>query len=162
MARDILNLTLQLDHIHCFDEGDGWGNAEPYLWTVFFKIDGTTCQVTEDLRLSGTATVITTPGSHGNLGTTDVDAGDDVSIPEPIGLFQTTLKPIPTPASLSGLVPDVPGVAGVACILMEEDNVSDDGAEAGHAALNAGVRNALDQIIATRTFTNRLVRGICG
>ncbi len=155
MARDILNATLQLDRIHCFDEGDGWGNAEPYLWTAFFKIDGTTCHVTDDLRLAGTATVVTTPGSHGNLGTTDVAAGDNVTIPSQIGLFQTTLKPIPTPAALSNIVPDIPAIIGVVCVLMEEDNVSDDGAEAGHAALNAGVMSALNQIIATRSFTNQ-------
>jgi len=155
MARDILNATMQLDRIHCFDEGDGWGNAEPYLWTVFFKIDGTTCHVTDDLRLAGTATVVSTPGSHGNLGTTDVGAGDNVNIPEAIGFFQTTLKPIPTPAALAGLVQDIPAIVGVVCVLMEEDNVSDDGAEAGHAALNAGVQTALDQIIATRSFSNQ-------
>lgn len=155
MARDVLNATLQLDRIHCFDEGDGWGNAEPYLWTVFFKIDGSTCHVTDDLRLAGTATVVTTPGSHGNLGTTDVDAGDNVAIPQSIGFFQTNLTPIPTPPALHNLVADVPAIAGVVCVLMEEDNVSDDGAEAGHAALNAGVQNALNQIIATRSFTNQ-------
>ena len=40
MARDILKLRLELDRILCHDEGDGWGNAEPYLWTVFFEVDG--------------------------------------------------------------------------------------------------------------------------
>jgi hypothetical protein len=66
------------------------------------------------------------------------------------------LTPIPVPSSLQSVVgDDLPGVAGVVCVLMEEDNVTDDGAEAGHAALNAAVATALDDIIATRSFSNR-------
>jgi hypothetical protein len=52
---------------------------------VFFKIDGDGVALTDALKLSGSATVVTTPGSHGNLGTSDVDAGDDVSIPSALG-----------------------------------------------------------------------------
>ncbi len=154
--RDIVQTSMQLDQLKCYDEGDGWGNAEPYLWTVFFKIDGTTVRLTDELKLSGSATVITTPGSHGNLGTSDVDEGDIVTIPDAIGFWSTTLTPIPVPASLKALgIDDYPAVAGIICILMEEDNVSDDGAEAGHDALNIAVHNALNEIIATRSISNQ-------
>jgi len=155
MARKVIRVNLELDRIHCYDEGDGWGNAEPYLWTVFFKVDGNTVQLTESLTLSGPPTTHNTPGSHGNLGDTDVDAGDNVTIPAVIGEWETYLKPIPAPESLSGLLKDVGGVVGVVAILMEEDNVSDDGAEAGHAALNSAVRNVLQQIIDTRNLSNQ-------
>jgi hypothetical protein len=40
---------------------------------------------------------------------------------------------------------------------MEEDNVSDDGAEAGHRALNDAVGAALQEIIDTRSLTNQEV-----
>lgn len=154
MARDLLNAWVRLDWIHCYDEGDGWGNAEPYLWTVFFKIDGSGVRVTEALKLSGNAVVEPTPGSHGNLGDNDVDAGDDVRIPSAIGEWKTLLRPIPVPDSIKPLVDDLPAVVGVVCVLMEEDNVSDAGAEAGHNALNSGVAAALEKIIATRSFSN--------
>ena len=130
MARDILDVWVRLDRIHCFDEGDGWGSAEPYLWPVFFKIDGETVSLTESLTLSGTATVVGTFGNHGNLGDTDVDAGDDLAIPEALGSWSTVLKPIPVPGSLSGLIDDVAGTVGVVAVLMEEDNVTDGGAVA--------------------------------
>ena len=52
MARDLLRVWMKLDHIHCYDEGDGWGDAEPYLLTVFFKIDGDSVALTDDLKLS--------------------------------------------------------------------------------------------------------------
>ncbi|RMG97437.1 MAG: hypothetical protein D6706_08440 [Chloroflexi bacterium] len=155
MARSLIRVELELDRIVVHDEGDGWGDAEPYLWTVFFKVDGETVSVTDALSLSGAPTVVTTPGSHGNLGTSDADEGDTIVIPSVIGEWSTILKPIPTPDSLSALVEDVGGVVGVVAILMEEDNVSDDGAEAGHRALNEAVRNALQQIVDTRSFSNQ-------
>lgn len=155
MARSLIRVNLELDSIFVHDEGDGWGNAEPYLWTVFFKVDGHTVSVTDSLTLSGPPTIETTPGSHGNLGTTDADEGDTIIIPSGIGEWETILKPIPTPSSISSLVEDFGGMFGVVAVLMEEDNVSDDGAEAGHQALNQAVQDAIQQIINTRNITNQ-------
>lgn len=83
--------------------------------------------------LEGSATIFTTPGSHGNLGDTDVDEGDTIPIPPAIGFQQMTLTPIPVPDFVKQLgTDDVTAIAGCIVVLMEEDNVSDDGAEAGH------------------------------
>jgi hypothetical protein len=156
MARNDLSIRFDIDNLHCFDEGDGWGAAGPNHWTGFFKVDGETVSVSPALNLSGQAVVHTTPGSHGNLGgDNDVDAGDDVAVPSAIGEWQTTLKPIPVPPPFDAIQPDVGGVIGVVCVLMEEDNVSDDGANAGHSALNDAVRAAINQIVATRTVSNQ-------
>lgn len=155
MARNLIRVDLELDNIIVHDEGDGWGDAEPYLWTVFFKVDGDTVSVTDSLTLSGPPTIETTPGSHGNLNTSDAEEGDNITIPSAIGEWSTILKPIPGPPSLSSLFEDFGGVIGVVAILMEEDNVSDDGAEAGHQALNQGVRDALQEIINTRSISNQ-------
>jgi hypothetical protein len=48
---------------------------------------------------------------------------------------------------------DLPGVMGAVCVLLEEDNVTDNGAAAGREALNAAVASALADIIATRSFS---------
>ena len=154
MARDILQFNLELDRIFCHDEGDGWGDAEPYIWTIMFKVDGDTISVTDALGLSGNATVETSVGSQGNLGTTDVDEGDNVIVPANVGHYEGRLTPIPVPPPLNALVEDVSGVVGLVVVVMEEDNVSADGAEAGHQALNGAVTAAVNQIVATRTFSN--------
>ena len=57
MARSNIQVELELDTIFVHDEGDGWGDAEPYLWTVFFKVDGDTVMVTDSFTLSGPPTI---------------------------------------------------------------------------------------------------------
>ncbi len=119
-----LRIDLKLERIHCYDEGDGPGNAEPYLWTVFFKVDGDTVVVNSDGPaapfVQGSRPWSRTPGNHGNLGTSDVDEGDDVSIPAIIGEWHTVMKPIPLTTPLLGMS-EVGGMIGCVVVLMEED-----------------------------------------
>jgi hypothetical protein len=92
--------------------------------------------------------IFPTPGSHRNLNRDDVDAGDTVFIPAELGLFADSVLPIPVAPSLQPILgEDVPGFFGVVVVLMEEDNVTDDGAEAGHQALNAAVHSAIDKVL---------------
>lgn len=154
--RTLLKVNYDLQNLKCHDEGDGIGNAEPYLWTIFFKIDGTTCRLNNSLNLEGTATVFTNVGSHGNLGNTDVDEGDNVPIPAAIGQQEMTLSPIPVPQFVRDLgTHDLPAFTGCILVLMEEDNVSDHGAEAGHQALNTAVEAALNSLIPTLGVANQ-------
>ena len=115
-------------------------NAEPYLWTVFFKIDD------GDGSGQPIATVMGTPGSHGNLGVGTVRPPSVIRVPRSIGRWDTGLIPLPNQAgTVNGLVR---AVVGVVAILMEEDNVSDDGAEAGRRELTKQVQKAIDGIAA--------------
>ncbi|QAY62097.1 hypothetical protein ET495_01025 [Xylanimonas allomyrinae] len=72
---------MTLEHLICHDEGDGWGTAEPYLWACYFKVDGDNYAVQQGAGLIGAPLVESRNGTHGNLGNTDVDAGDVVPIP---------------------------------------------------------------------------------
>lgn len=141
-----LPTTVKLSSIHCRDEADGPGNAEPYLWTIFFKIDGETIRHTPGQPvLNGNAVFKFGPGSHENLGTHAVDPGESVRIPAAIGEFHTQLQPIILTQG-STTIP-VPGIVGAVAVLMEEDNVSDSGAEQGHQALNNFVRTEINDFI---------------
>ena len=153
-----LNVELKLDRIHCHDEGDGPGSAEPYLWTVFFKIDGDTLVVNTDGPappfLQGAPTVVGTPGNHGNLGDTDVDEGDDVAVPAIIGEYRTILKPIPLTTPILG-ISEVGGMMGCIAVLMEEDNTSNSAIGLGHEALDRNVRDRLAELLGTLSISKQ-------
>jgi hypothetical protein len=141
-------VSISLNNIHCSDEGDGPGSAEPYLWTVFFKADGDTVSA-EAGTLQGTATVAGTPGNHGDLGTTSVNAGDNVAIPASLGQFSGFVKPIAGPGGAL-----LPGAIGYIAVLLEQDSTPDHAIAAGHSALNQAVQTELNNLIPTLKLTD--------
>ncbi|EON64119.1 hypothetical protein W97_03349 [Coniosporium apollinis CBS 100218] len=160
------NVKLSLDVVHCYDEGDGPGDAEPYLWTVFFKVDGDSVTFnTDTLRLETRlgrpfnitipprATVKATSGSQGNLNNTDVSDGESVFIPASIGQYNTILKPIPFSKPLLGMT-QTGGMIGCIAILMEEDNTPNQAILAGYEALRTNVATKLSELLRQVTITS--------
>ncbi len=127
------------------------GKGTPYLWVIFFKIDGTCVNITPAFRLKGKGTFEFKPGSHGNLGLTDLTTQKNISIPNKIGKWQTKIEPFNIPY----FEQKAPGMTGAIVVMMEENNVSYKGAEAGHKALNEKVTSAVNQ--ALKEFDPRLV-----
>lgn len=152
-----LNIEFKLNQVRCYDEGDGPGNAEPYLWTVFFKVDGESAVVnTDDLSnvyLQGIPTVVPTPGNHGNLGTGSVDAGDTVSVPAIIGEYRTVLRPIPLTTPVLGRS-EVGGMIGCIAVLMEEDGTPGADIARGHERLDSSVRDRLGELLGGLSLSN--------
>ena len=146
-----ITARIRLTSVHCIDEGDGPGSAEPYLWTVFFKVDGTTTSVTPELRLTGRATVVGRPGNQGDLPNHDVDDGEIITVPAALGAWSTRLCPIPLQEPI-GTFREVGGVIGVVMVLLEEDNTPASAIAKGHRALDRAVRQALDALIPTLGF----------
>jgi hypothetical protein len=147
-----LHVRIQLERIHCFDEGDSLGVAEPYLWGVFFKIDGTTAFVDEQFQLQGTVQTFNTLGDHGNLGTTNVDAGDDINIPQQFG-YGDILVPIPLRTPI-GETRDVSAVTGCVVVLLEQDNTPGGAVATGHGRLRIEVQSAIEEIMTTLNAGN--------
>lgn len=142
------NARIRLITVRCIDEGDGPGSAEPYLWTVFFKIDGTTASINSQLRLTGHSTVITTVGDQGDLPNHDVDDGEILIVPMMLGQLRTRLRPIPLQSPIGGRT-EFSSVLGMIAVLLEEDNTPASAIAAGHRALNRAVQHALDELIPT-------------
>ena len=120
------------------------------MWNVFFTIDGSTVSLRDDLRLRGQAAVTPTPGSHGNLRAGGVAAGQTIEVPDAVGRSTVVLDLVNLPPNLSGaLVGGVSGVAGCVSVLLEQNLVAAEAAEAGHQAFNAEIKRILDEIIPT-------------
>ena len=119
--------------------------SEPYLWVIGFKFDGSTMSQALT-RLTWTPDLFFSSGSHGSLGTRDVRPGAKVTVPPAVGGWETTLKPLKL-SDAEGNVTEVPGAIGFAAVLLEENNVPADAAEAGHQALNDFVASTLESFV---------------
>jgi hypothetical protein len=137
-------VTVRLDKLQIKQQNEG-SPDEPYLWVVFFKVDGTTVKLS-DLP-HATATLHAAAGSHENLGDVDdldLEAGDSVAIPPSIGRWDTTLQPI---AGLSAATNDSAVQIGVVVLAVEEDATGDSAADKGRAALVATLQKELDKAV---------------
>jgi hypothetical protein len=146
--------------------------GRPYLWTVFFKADGSTLAVTDAGVVAGNCKIYPSTGSHGSLGSQPPTAttqkvpyyvvgdngssSDEItmlswSVAEDLGLWASTILPIPVAQSLQGLVgPDKPGVFGLVAVLMNDGgHVPEHAMEAGHSVLNSEVENGINSLLRT-------------
>ena len=165
-----LQTLVSLDHLHCHDEADGAGSGEPYLWTAFFKVDGESVvldlveddradetKTINDVFLRGVCTLAASPGSHGNLPNHDVDAGEDVPVPAALGELRFEMAPIPVTSRAQAVAKDLlngattvsGGAVGAVVALLEENLVTDDAAEVGHAVFNDTLVAGINEIVPT-------------
>ena len=155
----------RLETLKAVDEGDGPGEAAPYLWVVYFKLDGDTMnwRVSRDgsefgLTLEGTPVVSVPAGGHGNLGVSEagktVDAGETLPIPGSVGEWRSVLRPLPirSDRDLSLVLPDGTPIetssafAGFVALFLEEDAVSNDTILEAHAVFEKESRTALSDL----------------
>jgi hypothetical protein len=144
--------TIKIESTNGAGEGSEAQHKKVYLWTAFFKIDGDMVSVNEALNLEGTATVVGTPGNHGDLGDTGGDTANNVTvtipIPTQIGQFRSVLKPIPLKRPI-GNISSAPGAIGCVVLLLAEGAVPNQAIAKGHDAFNSGLQDQLNQIVAT-------------
>lgn len=153
--RNTLDVSIRIDELKCYDEGDGPGDAEPYLWACFYKIDGSTFHINKSGFLTGSAVIQRMTGNQGNLYNTDVSAGDTVTVPPTVGFWHTQLMPIPIHPSWASIVKtakgwdDIPGYIGVLYVLMEEDNLPNSAALAGYSSFCSTFELRLNETLNT-------------
>ncbi len=109
-----MQVRIKLDRIFVNDEYDGSGNAEPYLWPVFFKVDNDTLlNLSEDIALKDLPWLHAPGGNHGNIGG-EVDAGATIQIPPGVGEHTFDFQ--------HGAVPTDQALVACLAVLMEEDD----------------------------------------
>lgn len=143
MELNNLDIYLQLSQVTCLKASKHWRKCQPYLWNIFFKIDGGRVRLDEQFDLYGTVDCHFSPESHGNLAVSAVIDGQVLQIPEAVGVWQDELTPISVPIFEA----DFPGLIGVVTVLMEQGNVTGQGAEAGHQELNRYIEEAINDSI---------------
>lgn len=139
-----VNVSANLSDLYCLVPNEN--PDEPYLWTFFLKLDGSTIrQAAGQTRFTGTVQVQTSSGSHGNLGATGVRAGRRIPIPPVIGSHATSLRPIEI--AFPGETLRIPGQYVVAVILLEEDNSDSDGIENGHQSVRELIELSVNEFV---------------
>jgi hypothetical protein len=141
-------VDVHLQSLTLHETEDTFGD-EPYLWTVFVKVDGDTVDFA-DLGRSR-ATVVSTSGSHNDLtGEENVGSGRTLAIPAHVGRFSTVLKTIRgLPVALVK-----PGDATQLVMYVkawDEDGLSDGSVEAGRMKLVELLQTRLDAFIQSAT-----------
>jgi hypothetical protein len=143
-----MNVPALRVHIALNSVTGGWNesvppNRNPYLWTVFFKVDGDTVALA-GLALKGTASVTGTPGDQGDLGDAPVGQfGGEWQVSASLGSYVTTMNAIATPLG------QFPGVVGCVAVLWDWEDTPGDAVAAGHAAFNQAIQQGLNQLIPT-------------
>ena len=137
---DTINLDFHFRHLRCLQDSSNGRSGPPYLWTIFFKVDGQGVRVKKNFKLTGKAKFSFSEGSHGNLGHRKPVEGETIEIPNAVGRWQTGLKPIAVPVFNRPF----PALIGAISVLLSQGNVTAAGAEAGHQRLNQYVEEAIN------------------
>ncbi|MFD0362821.1 hypothetical protein ACFQZZ_15360 [Nocardia sp. GCM10030253] len=137
-------LKIVIEKVHCLEEADDAGGAAPYLWALFFKVDGE-CYRFVNGRLTGEPVIEPRNFRHGNLGKSE--SGDtvfpfqDVAVPAEVGTWSTVLRPIEV------LGNDMKAYAGVIGALLEEDGTTNAILGKGYDKLVSGLRKELSNLV---------------
>jgi hypothetical protein len=147
---DHFNLTVKLGSLFCFQGQDtdallGGPESEPYLWVFGFKLDGTTLRQDGNF-LVGTPGMFFSPGSHRNV-TQGIVSSQSVRIRPEVGEWKTDIRSIPISVAGQQLT-EIPGMVGLAVVLLEENLTPGDAVEAGHQFVNNLVRTTMQNVLA--------------
>jgi hypothetical protein len=126
-------VDLNLTKLRCVQPDES--TEEPYLWTFFFQLDGSTVRQVQPnvLQLHGSVKIAAGYGGHSNLNPASCSAGDTPQIPPNVGAHHATLRPIRL--QILGQRVVIPGRLLAFCVLMEEDATADGSILKAHAAL---------------------------
>ncbi|GAA3453515.1 hypothetical protein GCM10018962_53480 [Dactylosporangium matsuzakiense] len=131
-------MTFRLYELDCSATEDaGTDGDEPYLWVLGFKVDADTLDpgLPPKIRVQ---VYRGAPASPWVVGAGHVKGGNRIAIPPALGTRSFRLRPALVP--VAGWFP---GLAGVICLLWDQDGMAPRTSEAGHARFDAKFGGAL-------------------
>lgn len=154
--RTDLKITFHLDHFYYHNENYEWTTEMPYFWFSFFKIDGTTCKLNQNLRLEGSAVINSSFTKMINLNNLEPDKYDVLRIPLRLGYEEIRLQPIPVPEFVkkSG-IKELKAFTGCMAILMNEECAVLDENNSYSNILTSVLQNSLDELIPYLNFEEK-------
>ena len=128
-----IDVTLSLYELSCKTTNDSGGD-EPYMWILGFKVDADTIEPNPGSLIPklGVQVFPGMPASPFVVGPDQsIDANESLPIPAALGSRSFRLKP-----DLLDIAGWFPGLAGVVCLLWDQDNFDPGTAEAGQKKFN--------------------------
>lgn len=145
-----------LHTLHCITPTDVSGEDEPFIWTFFVRVDGTTLQPNPASPGSfiPSLTVVARPGGHGNLNVEGVVSGSTFKIPPQLGEFDAELRPVPFTFSAQGQTFQgwIPGRIICFAAVVDEDATSDSIIHALHQEVTQRIQERVNQFVAGLNF----------
>jgi hypothetical protein len=163
----MISLKVKIDRVRAIKANDDqlssgiFGNSrcEPYLWTLFIKIDGTNIHQNKDFPevLNG----VLKPedvfiGTFQSLGK-DVPSDAQLAVPNNVGEWNTATDAINI--NLFGKNYSTHGIVLVVYVLLEEDSTPISAIKAGYQALTSTVIHEINQAIGHIDLTNFIKNG---
>jgi hypothetical protein len=153
-----MKLDTALQNLHCITPTDPSGTDEPYLWIFHVVADGATVRqrLDDPLRLSANIVVHTGSGRPGNLNEAKASSAANIHIPEPVGRYQSSVKPIvlDLPFGTPPLKVFIPGRLVIICAAIDEEAVPRDAMEAAFNAVKMHVQSRLNDFFNSMSMTD--------
>jgi len=144
-------IDVQLKQLKCIVKNEG-STDEPYLWIFAAKADGTNVTINnQNNGLVANITVLSKPGSQGNLGTTNMPA----TIAAATGTVSDVLHPIQ--AGILGQTIHFPGFLFVVATVMEEDISDNDDAEDAREDLANMIKGRIENFFNQPGFIQKII-----
>lgn len=163
---------IKFTRLECKDDGEWFGSGEPYLWTIFFRIDQSTVNkmtIRAEQRAGQTvyigkfeqANVFVTPhqngahAGHGNIGG-GMDSGDNRNISSyeccDYDFGEVFSIPIYWEDSTEPMDVTAPIIVGTIAILWEEDYTPNHAVKEGYVAFVNAVKEGLENFLQEYEF----------
>ena len=119
MSLSTLKVNFNLDSVICNSESEG-GRSQPYLWTVFFSVDGPNITIDSTNHLVGIPFFQDQTGDQGNLDVDHVTADNEIPVPPAVGklLIPRIMEPLKHDQNSSTFA----GFIGCIATLLDQDS----------------------------------------